>query len=77
MVKNPLSSVGDTGSIPSQGTKVPHLTGQLSLCAITREPGPQLLSQRALEPMHSTRQARRGRNGRKKPTHHKDPVQPE
>ena len=26
------------GSIPGQGTKVPHATGQLNLCAATTEP---------------------------------------
>ena len=37
MVENPPSSAGDVGSIPSQGTKIPHATGQLSLHATTRE----------------------------------------
>ena len=37
MVKNPPSNAGDTSSIPVQGTKMPHATGQLSLCAITTE----------------------------------------
>ena len=75
--EEPTVQCGGHGFDPQPGTKVPHVTGQLSLCAITTEPGPQLLSQRALEPTHGTRQACRGRNGRKKPTHHKDPVQPE
>ena len=29
MVKNPPYNAGDTGSIPGQGTKIPHATGQL------------------------------------------------
>lgn len=27
------SNVGNTGTVPGQGTKVPHAMGQLSLCA--------------------------------------------
>ena len=38
VVKNPPSNAGDTGSIPGEGTKIPHAVGQLSL--------------RALEPTH-------------------------
>ena len=38
MVKNPPSNAGDAGSIPGQGTKIPHATGQLSLRAATTEP---------------------------------------
>ena len=30
MVKNPPSNAGDAGSIPGQGTKIPHAAGQLS-----------------------------------------------
>ena len=37
MVKNLPSNAGDVGSIPSQGTKIPHATGQLSPCATTTE----------------------------------------
>ena len=37
VVKNLPSSAGDVGSIPGQGTKIPHTVGQLSLCAETRE----------------------------------------
>ena len=50
MVKSLPSNAGDVGSIPSQGTKIPHATGQLkparsracapqleSLCASTTE----------------------------------------
>ena len=38
MVKNPLSSAGDVGSISGWGTKIPHAVGQLSPCATTTEP---------------------------------------
>ena len=38
VVKNPPSNAGDVGSIPGGGTKIPHATGQLSLCATTTEP---------------------------------------
>ena len=37
MVKNLLSNAGDAGSIPGQGTKIPHAVGQLSLRATTTE----------------------------------------
>ena len=37
MVKNPPSNAGCVGSIPGQGTKIPHAEGQLSLCATTTE----------------------------------------
>ena len=30
VVKNPPSNAGDVGSIPGQGTKIPHASGQLS-----------------------------------------------
>ena len=30
VVKNPLSDAADTGSVPGQGTKIPHAMGQLS-----------------------------------------------
>ena len=36
MVKNPPSNAGDAGSIPGQGTKIPHAAGQLSLHAATK-----------------------------------------
>ena len=43
VVKNPPCNAGDVSSIPGQGTKIPHASGQLSLCANTTEPtGPQL-----------------------------------
>ena len=38
VVKNPLSNAGHTGSIPGQGTKIPHATGQLSPCTTITEP---------------------------------------
>ena len=36
-VENPLCYAGDAGSIPGQGTKIPHAEEQLSLNAATRE----------------------------------------
>ena len=44
MIKNPPCNGGIEGSIPGQGTKIPHAEGQLSLCA---EPAPQLESRSA------------------------------
>ena len=38
MVKNPPSNAGDAGSIPGQGTEIPHAMGQLSPRATTTEP---------------------------------------
>ena len=40
VVKNPLANAGDTGSIPSLGTKISHASEQLCTA-------PQLLSPRA------------------------------
>ena len=37
VVKNPPSNAGDTGSIPGQGTEIPHAMGQLSPHATTTE----------------------------------------
>ena len=37
MVENPLFNAGDTGSIPVQGTEIPHVEKQLSLQATRRE----------------------------------------
>ena len=37
MVKNLPYNAGDRGSIPGQGTKIPHAMGQLSSCATTTE----------------------------------------
>ena len=42
-VKNPSANVRDEGSIPGQGTKIPHAMGQLNLCA--KSPGNQRKSQ--------------------------------
>ena len=36
-VKNPPSNAGDTGSIPGQGTKIPHAEEELSLLTTTTE----------------------------------------
>ena len=33
VVKIPLCNAGDVGTIPGQGTKMPHAAGQLSQCA--------------------------------------------
>ena len=38
VVKNPASSAGDVGLISGQGTQIPHVGGQLRLCATTTEP---------------------------------------
>ena len=40
VVKNPPSSVGDAGSIPGWGTKIPHAMGKLSPGATDAEPAP-------------------------------------
>ena len=37
MVKTAPCSVGDTGSVPGGGSKIPHATEKRSLCATTRE----------------------------------------
>ena len=37
VVKTPLLNTGDKGSIPGQGTKIPHAEGQLSPHATSRE----------------------------------------
>ena len=37
MVKNPPYNAGDTGSIPGQGTEIPHAAGQLSPHTATTE----------------------------------------
>ena len=69
MVKNLPSNGGDVGSIPGQGTKIPHATGQLS----PRTLDPSHHNWRAhvlqlLSPCTTTRE---------KPTRHKeDPMQP-
>ena len=55
MVKNAPSNAGDSGTIPAQGTEIPHATGQLSPHATTTEL--VRLNERAcmlqtIEPMH-------------------------
>ena len=37
MVKNLPCNVGDMGSIPGGGTKIPHAVGQQNPCIATRE----------------------------------------
>ena len=41
VVKDLPPSAGDAGSIPVQGSKVPHATGQLRPSATTTEPVPR------------------------------------
>ena len=48
VVKNPPSNAGVLGSIPGQGTYIPHAAGQLSLHATTTELA--LLNERAHVP---------------------------
>ena len=48
VVKYPPANAGDMGSIPGQGTKIPHAAEQLSRCAATTEP--MRLNQRAHVP---------------------------
>ena len=38
MVKNLSCNAADIGSIPGQGTKIPHATGQLGPSATSNEP---------------------------------------
>ena len=38
MVKNPPSNAEGAGSTPGQGTKIPHVVGQLSPHVTTTEP---------------------------------------
>ena len=53
VVKNPSSIVGDMGSLPSLGTKIPHTSGQLTPVSVTREAcTAQQLSPYSLEPAH-------------------------
>ena len=37
LIKNPPSNAGDVGSIPGQGTKIPHAVGQQSPHTATTE----------------------------------------
>ena len=68
MVKNLPFNAKDSGSIPSQGTKILHAAGQLNPQGTTREAcTPQQLRLGNLEPKLWTRE----------PKHHsEDPVQP-
>ena len=45
VVKNPPANVRDEGSIPGQGTKIPHAMGHITLCAPVKSPGNQRNSQ--------------------------------
>ena len=38
MIKNLPCNAGDMGSIPDQGTKIPHAVEQLSLHATVKDP---------------------------------------
>ena len=61
MVKNLPTDAGNTGSIPGQGTKIPHAAGQLTLRAISTEP--------AREPvLHNKRSPRTHRNWESSPS---------
>ena len=44
VVKNPPSNAEDVGSIPGQGTKIPHATGQLNLHGATKPVRPSRAS---------------------------------
>ena len=85
MVKNLPYNAGDTGSIPGQGTKIPHAMGQLSphtpqllsSHASTREPACcKLQSPHALEPAHHNYRAQAPwspcTTAREKPVHSKE-----
>ena len=39
VVKDPPCKVGNTGLIPSRGTKIPHATGQASMPQLEEDPG--------------------------------------
>ena len=71
MVKNPPSNAGDAGSVPGRGTKIPHATGQLSLCVPTTEV--TCLNERACVPQTTEPMlpgARAPQLERKTPVHH-------
>ena len=53
MVKNPPTNAGDTGSIPGQGTKIPHAPEQLGPRTSTAELAPMPVSCKIL---HETQQ---------------------
>ena len=37
VIENLPCDAGDQGSIPGRGTKIPHASGQLSLCAAMKD----------------------------------------
>ena len=41
-LKNPPCNAGNAGSIPGQGTKIPHVVGQLNPHAATKTPHSQI-----------------------------------
>ena len=47
--KNLSCNAGDTGPIPDQGAKIPHVVGQLNLCPATTEPANSGAEARQLE----------------------------
>lgn len=53
-IKNPPCDAEDTGSVPDQGTKIPHAAEQLTACSATTEPTPQLETHK--ERSHMTQQ---------------------
>ena len=70
VVKNLPSNVGDTGSNPGQGTKIPHAAGQLSPCTATTEPAHH--NWREARPHATTKSPRTATKG---PTcHNEDPT---
>ena len=71
VAKNLPANVGNTGSVPGPGTKIPNAAGQLSQRTTTTEPmssacEPQLPSPWALEPVLHDKRSRRS----EKPAHH-------
>ena len=53
VVNNLPYNAGDAGSIPSQGTKIPHAMGQLSPCTTTTELTAPQLELKTTEPTSS------------------------
>ena len=77
LVKNPPSNAGDTGLIPSWGTKIPQAAEHLSLHATTTEPAHSRLPALQLEKLlHATTKTRPCIALTKSPLHNKDPVRP-
>ena len=54
VVKNLPPNAGDAGSIPGQGTKIPHAVGQLRPRATTTEPTRRKYRAHALWSLHTT-----------------------